>query len=138
MFLLKDCSSSHSACLGPVPLTNTVLVLGPEKPQSSGSRSHRTASHQAGLRLQLALHLRGPRSGRRLSRACFTFKRMTMRDERTTGPAALADFAFESARAEHRSLSGLWRAAAFRRDHGETGFVAEGGTERLLCMFMLT
>lgn len=138
MFLLKDCSSSHSARLGPVPLTNTVLVLGPEKLQSFGSQSHRTASHRAGLRLQLALHLRGPRSGRRLGRACFTFKRVTMRDERTTGPAALADFAFESARGEHRSLSGLWRAPAFRRDHGETGFVAEGGTERLLCMFMLT
>lgn len=61
-----------------------------------------------------------------------------MRDERTTGSAALADFAFESARAEHRSLSGLWRTATFQRDHEESGFVAEGGTERLLCMFMLT
>lgn len=31
MFLLRACSSSHLACLGPAVLTNAILVLSPEK-----------------------------------------------------------------------------------------------------------
>lgn len=50
-----------------------------KRQRPSGTRSHRAASHQDRLRLQPALHLRGPRSGRKLGgaplAACFTSKK---------------------------------------------------------------